>query len=69
MIIHFVDYSNILNIHIGFSLAFGVFQEYYGRHKELLEGDSSNFAVIGTTMTVRPRLAKNYLFISGITNE
>lgn len=37
----------------GYSLAFGVFQEYYGSHPHELGGDSSNVAVIGTTMTVR----------------
>ncbi|KAJ4395448.1 hypothetical protein N0V91_010847 [Didymella pomorum] len=36
----------------GYSIAFGVFQEYYGSHPEQLKGDSSNVAVIGTTMTV-----------------
>lgn len=36
----------------GYSIAFGVFQEYYGSHPEQLQGDSSNVAVIGTTMTV-----------------
>ncbi|KAK7451468.1 hypothetical protein Landi51_04839 [Colletotrichum acutatum] len=35
----------------GYSLAFGVFQEYYGSHSDKLEGDTSNVAVIGTTMT------------------
>ncbi|EXF75675.1 hypothetical protein CFIO01_04608 [Colletotrichum fioriniae PJ7] len=35
----------------GYSLAFGVFQEYYGSHPDKLEGDTSNVAVIGTTMT------------------
>ncbi|OHE99908.1 hypothetical protein CORC01_04809 [Colletotrichum orchidophilum] len=35
----------------GYSLAFGVFQEYYGSHPDKLEGESSNVAVIGTTMT------------------
>ncbi|KAH6633461.1 major facilitator superfamily domain-containing protein [Boeremia exigua] len=35
----------------GYSLAFGVFQEYYRSHPDELEGDSSNVAVIGTTMT------------------
>ena len=36
----------------GFSLAFGVFQEYYGSHPDELDGDTSNVAVIGTTVTV-----------------
>ena len=36
----------------GYSIAFGVFQEYYGSHPDQLKGDSSNVAVIGTTMTV-----------------
>ncbi|KAI3557869.1 hypothetical protein CABS03_10830 [Colletotrichum abscissum] len=35
----------------GYSLAFGVFQEYYGSHPGKLEGDTSNIAVIGTTLT------------------
>ncbi|UQC88734.1 uncharacterized protein CLUP02_14259 [Colletotrichum lupini] len=35
----------------GYSLAFGVFQEYYGSHPDKLEGDTSNIAVIGTTLT------------------
>ncbi|KXH53286.1 hypothetical protein CSAL01_01934 [Colletotrichum salicis] len=35
----------------GYSLAFGVFQEYYGSHPDKLKGDASNVAVIGTTMT------------------
>ncbi|KAK1546805.1 hypothetical protein CPAR01_00772 [Colletotrichum paranaense] len=35
----------------GYSLAFGVFQEYYGSHPGMLEGDTSNIAVIGTTLT------------------
>lgn len=39
----------------GYSLAFGVFQEYYGSHPDKLKGDSSNVAVIGTTMTVSYR--------------
>jgi len=40
----------------GYSIAFGVFQEYYGSHPEKLKGDSSNVAVIGTTMTVSLQL-------------
>ena len=36
----------------GFSLAFGVLQEYYSSHPEELEGDVENVAVIGTTVTV-----------------
>lgn len=40
---------------VGYSLAFGVFQEYYGSHPHMLKGDSSNVAMIGTTMTVRSR--------------
>ncbi|KAF1363075.1 MFS general substrate transporter [Lizonia empirigonia] len=35
----------------GYSLAFGVFQESYGSHPDMLKDDSSNVAVIGTTMT------------------
>ncbi|KAH9240273.1 hypothetical protein K456DRAFT_48245 [Colletotrichum gloeosporioides 23] len=35
----------------GYSLAFGVFQEYYGSHPNEIDGDISNIAVIGTTMT------------------
>ncbi|KAK1455723.1 hypothetical protein CMEL01_04483 [Colletotrichum melonis] len=35
----------------GYSLVFGVFQEYYGSHPGKLEGDTSNIAVIGTTLT------------------
>ncbi|OSS54394.1 hypothetical protein B5807_01084 [Epicoccum nigrum] len=35
----------------GYSIAFGVFQEYYGSHPDKLDGESSNVAVIGTTMT------------------
>lgn len=42
----------------GYSLAFGVFQEYYGSHPDKLVGDSSNVAVIGTTMTVRQLMTK-----------
>ncbi|KAF4899619.1 Fujikurins efflux protein [Colletotrichum fructicola] len=34
-----------------YSLAFGVFQEYYGSHPNEIDGDVSNIAVIGTTMT------------------
>lgn len=41
-----------LTIWPGYSIAFGVFQEYYGRHPLELKGDTSNVAVIGTTMTV-----------------
>lgn len=40
----------------GFQLAFGVFQEYYSSHPEALGGndnDTSNVAVIGTTISVR----------------
>ncbi|KAF5525929.1 Fujikurins efflux protein [Colletotrichum aenigma] len=35
----------------GYSLAYGVFQEYYGSHPNSFEGDTSSIAVIGTTMT------------------
>ncbi|KAF2001964.1 MFS general substrate transporter [Amniculicola lignicola CBS 123094] len=35
----------------GYSLAFGVFQEYYTSHPTALKGDTSNVAVIGTTLT------------------
>lgn len=38
----------------GFSLAFGVFQEYYSSHPESLQGETSNVAIIGTTVTVSP---------------
>ncbi|KAL2873672.1 hypothetical protein SGCOL_011155 [Colletotrichum sp. CLE4] len=36
----------------GYSLAFGVFQQYYRSHPDELKGDASSVAVIGTTMTV-----------------
>lgn len=36
----------------GFSLVFGVLQEYYSRHPEELNGDVENVAVVGTTVTV-----------------
>jgi hypothetical protein len=36
----------------GFSLAFGVFQEYYSSHNELIKGKKGDIAVIGTTSTV-----------------
>lgn len=42
-----------LTISLGYSLAFGVFQEFYGSHPNEIDGDISNIAVIGTTMTVR----------------
>ncbi|KAK1676463.1 major facilitator superfamily domain-containing protein [Colletotrichum godetiae] len=35
----------------GYSLAFGVFQQYYRSHPDELKGDASSVAVIGTTMT------------------
>ncbi|KAH7135727.1 major facilitator superfamily domain-containing protein [Dendryphion nanum] len=35
----------------GFSLAFGVFQEYYASHPEAIQGDTSNIAIVGTSMT------------------
>ncbi|KAF9700378.1 hypothetical protein EKO04_001509 [Ascochyta lentis] len=35
----------------GYSLAFVVFQEYYGSHSDELKGNSSHVAVIGTSMT------------------
>ncbi|KAF2739745.1 MFS general substrate transporter [Polyplosphaeria fusca] len=35
----------------GFSIAFGVFQEYYSSHPNELDGGTANVAVIGTTVT------------------
>jgi hypothetical protein len=48
--------DNCTHVSPGYSIAFGVFQEYYGSHPDELKGDSSNVAVIGTTMTVSLQL-------------
>lgn len=44
--------SFILTAIIGFSIAFGIFQEYYSTAPGLV-GDKSNVANIGTATTVR----------------
>lgn len=36
----------------GFSLASGVLQSYYLAHEDEFDGDISNVAIIGTTVTV-----------------
>lgn len=36
---------------LGFSTAFGIFQEYYSTHN-VLQGDKGDLATVGTTSTV-----------------
>lgn len=47
-----IEFFSYAHTSLGYSIAFGVFQEYYGSHPDKLRGDSSSVAVVGTTMTV-----------------
>ncbi|KAF2465434.1 MFS monocarboxylate transporter [Lindgomyces ingoldianus] len=46
----------------GFPISFGVFQEYYSSHPEELDGDTSNVAAIGTTVTGIMYLSSPFTF-------
>ncbi|KAF2116347.1 major facilitator superfamily domain-containing protein [Lophiotrema nucula] len=46
----------------GYSVSFGVFQEYYSSHPEELGGDAGNVAVVGTTVTGILYLASPFTF-------
>jgi hypothetical protein len=45
------SFINLLTSTLGFSIAFGIFQEYYTTH-DVLQGSKGDLATVGTTSTV-----------------
>lgn len=48
---HYLMPRGSIDLHLGFSTVFGVFQEYYSTH-DVLQGNKDDLATVGTTSTV-----------------